>query len=184
MGYAPRVLLAGGLGFAASFLVACGGGSGLLSSDQANTLNNQLDQAANAIGSGQCSAASAELTSFSSAVANLPPSVSPTLRNNLKQGASTVQQLAARDCHQISSSTTTSTTTSTSPTSTPSTATTTTTTPTTTTTSTTTPTVTTTPTATTTTAPGTTTTTPSASGGAGLGGGSGAGRTGGNGNAQ
>ena len=32
---APRALLAGGLGFAVSFLVACGGGSGLLSAGQA-----------------------------------------------------------------------------------------------------------------------------------------------------
>ena len=49
MGYAPRALLAGGLGFAVSFLVACGGGSGLLSADQASSLNGQLDQVSSAV---------------------------------------------------------------------------------------------------------------------------------------
>ena len=49
MGSAPRALFAGGLGIAAAFLVACGGGgAGLLSSDQAGTLSNQLDQLASA----------------------------------------------------------------------------------------------------------------------------------------
>ena len=39
MRYVPRALLAGGLGFAVSCLAACGGGSGLLSGQQANSLN-------------------------------------------------------------------------------------------------------------------------------------------------
>ena len=78
MGFAPRALLAGGLGFAVAFLAACGGGSGLLSAGQANDLNNSLDQLSNAVGSGQCGAAADAVTTFSNAVVNLPPSVSST----------------------------------------------------------------------------------------------------------
>jgi hypothetical protein len=185
MGYAPRAMLAGGLGFALSFLVACGGGSGLLSADQANTLNSQLDQIANAVNSGQCNAAADAVTTFSNSIVNLPPSVSATLTRNLQQGASTVQQLAAQDCQHTTSSTTSSTSTSTTSTSTPSTTTSSSTTPTSTSTSS--STSTTTSTATTPTSSGTTSTT-SGSGGAGLGGGgtggSGGSGTGGNGNPQ
>ncbi len=121
---APRALLAGGLGFAMSFIVACGGGSGLLSSDQANTLNRQLDTVSSALSSGQCTAAAGAASDFGNAVANLPASVSPKLTSNLSQGAQTLQQLAARDCHQQTSSTATntvSTNTTTTHTSTPST---------------------------------------------------------------
>jgi len=42
MGNGSRAFLAGGLGFAVSFLVACGGGNGLLTSGQAGNLNSQL----------------------------------------------------------------------------------------------------------------------------------------------
>jgi hypothetical protein len=185
MGYAPRVLLAGGLGFALAFLVACGGGSGLLSSDQANGLNSELDQLANAINSGQCGAAADAVSTFSNLVVGLPASVSPTLTNNLKQGATTVQQLAARDCHNTTSSTTSSTSSSTTSSSTPTTTSSSTTTPSTT--SSTTSSSTTTSSATTPTTSGTTSTT-SGSGGAGLGGGgtggSGGSGTGGSGNPQ
>jgi hypothetical protein len=161
MGYAPRALLAGGLGFAVSFLVACGGGSGLLSTNQADTLNSQLDQVASAVSAGQCGAAANALTTFSNAVINLPPSVSGTLTRNLEQGASTVAQLAAKDCQNTTTSTTSSSTSTSTSTSTT--------------------------TATTQTGSGTTNTT-SASGGAALGGGgtggSGGSGTGGNGNGQ
>jgi hypothetical protein len=182
MGFAPRALLAGGLGFAAALLAACGGSSGLLSGSQANNLNASLDQLSNAVDAGQCGAAANAVTTFSNAVVDLPPSVSATLTHNLEQGASTVAQLAAKDC-QTASSTTSSTTTSssTTTTSTPTSTSTTTSTPTTTTS---TPTTTTSTTATTQTGSGTTST-DSGSGGAGLGGsgggGSGGGGTGGSG---
>src|SRR5947207_2056942 len=123
MGSAPRAFLAGGLGFAVSFLVACGGGSGLLSSDQASNLNGQLDQVSSALGAGQCAAAANAATGFQNAIDDLPASVNGTLVNNLKQGASTVADLSSKDCRSHTTSTTTSTTTSsttsTSPTSTP-----------------------------------------------------------------
>ncbi len=113
MRYLLRALLAGSLGLAAALLVACGGGSGLLSSDQANGLNAKLDQVSSAVSSGQCDTATNAAQDFVTSVSNLPSSVNRTLVNNLKQGASTVAVLAARDC-QTTSTTTTSSSTSTS----------------------------------------------------------------------
>jgi hypothetical protein len=169
-----RAILAGGLGFAVALLVAaCGGGSGLLSSDQASSLNGQLDQVSSAVNAGNCGAASSAAASLTNAVSNLPPSVNTTLRNNLDQGASTVSQLAQRDCrHTTSTTTSTSTTSSTSTTAT---------TPKTTTTQTSTSNTHTAPPPTTSTSGGTppgpgTTSTSSGSGGAGLGGGNGNGQ--------
>ena len=85
MGSAPRALFAGGLGIAAAFLVACGGGgAGLLSSDQAGTLSNQLDQLASAVDTGHCGAAASAVASLNNAIDNLPSSVNPALAANLK----------------------------------------------------------------------------------------------------
>lgn len=164
MRYAPRAILAAVLGFAASFVVACGGGSGLLSGDQSDALSGQADQVSAAVQSGNCGAAVSASAVLNGQVQTLPVTINPTLRRNLSQGASTIAELARRDCRQhtaatavpktSSSTTTTSTSTSTS---------TTTTTPTTTTSTSTTSTSATTPTDTGTTS-GTT-------GGAGLGGG-------------
>lgn len=163
MRYAPRAILAGGLGFAAAFVVACGGGRGLLSGDQSIALSGQADQISSAVQSGNCAAANNASAALLSDVQTLPVTVNPTLRSNLTQGATTIAQLAARNCHQHTASTapkstTSSTSTTSSSTSTSTSTSTTTTTPTTTSTST---------TATTPTNPGTTSTT----GGAGLGGG-------------
>ncbi len=184
MRYAPRALLAGGIGFAVSCLVACGGGAGLLSGDQSSSLNSQLDSISAAVNSGNCGEASQAVAAFAQTVTNLPVTVSPTLRRNLLQGASTVGQLAQHDCStsstRLSTSTTPPKTTTTTTTTTPST-TTHTSTSTSTNTSTTAPTTTTTPPATTTTTPGTTSTT-GGTGGAGLGGGGGNGGGDGNGN--
>ena len=123
MGFAPRAFLAGGLGFAVSLLAACGGGSGLLSSNQANNLNSQLDQVSAAVKARQCAAAANAITTFSNSVIDLPPAVSPTLTRNLEQGASTVALLAAREC-QLPAATTATTTSSSSSSSTSSTTTT------------------------------------------------------------
>jgi hypothetical protein len=170
MRYAPRAILAGGLGFAASFVVACGGGSGLLSSDQSAALSSQANAVSSAVQSGNCGAAVNASSVLNNDVQTLPVTINSTLRSNLTQAAGTIAQLAQTDCRlqaptTASTPTTTSSTTTTS-TSTPTTTSTSTTTPTTTTTSTTT---TTTPsTATTPTGTGTTSTT---TGGVGIGGG-------------
>jgi Tfp pilus assembly protein PilE len=171
MRYAPRAILAGGLGFAVSCVAACGGGAGLLSGDQSIALSGQGNEINSAVQSGDCGAAVNASAALNKDVQTLPVTVNPTLRSNLSQGAATIAQLAARDCRQHQAATTTTPPTTTTATTTPPT-TTTTTTPTTTTTSTstsTTPTTTTTTTATTPTNPGTSLTT-TTSGGVGLGG--------------
>jgi len=120
MRYAPRAILAGGLGFAASFVVACGGGSGLLSGDQSNALSSQADQVVSAVQSTNCGAAVSASAVLSNQVQTLSVTINSTLRSNLSQAASTISQLAQHDCRQRStstastSSTSTSTTTSTS----------------------------------------------------------------------
>src|SRR5450755_1104884 len=117
MGYGSRAVLAGGLGFAVSFVVACGGGSGLLSSDQASTLNGQLDTVSSAVLAGDCNTAASAARALSNAVADLPSTVNTTLVQNLGQGAQTVSQLASKEC-QTTETTPTTTTTTTTPTTT------------------------------------------------------------------
>jgi hypothetical protein len=164
MRHAPRAILAAGLGFAASFVVACGGSSGLLSGDQSNALSGQADQISSAVQSGNCGAAVNASAVLNGDVQTLPVTVNATLRQNLSQGASTIAELARRDCHQHTgvtaipktSSTTTATSTSTSTSTTSTTPTTTTSTS---------------PTSTTATTPTDTGTTSTTTGGVGLGGG-------------
>jgi hypothetical protein len=174
MRYAPRAILAGGLGFAVSCVAACGGGAGLLSGDQSIALSGQGNEINSAVQSGDCGAAVNASSALNRDVQSLPVTVNPTLRSNLSQGAATIARLAARECRQHQAATTTTPPTTTTATTTPPT-TTTTTTPTTTTSTTststsTTPTTKTTTTATTPTNPGTSLTT-TTSGGVGLGGG-------------
>jgi hypothetical protein len=123
MRYAPRAILAAALGFAVSFVVACGGSSGLLSGDQSDALSGQADHVASAVQSRNCGAAVNASAVLNSDVQTLPVTVNPTLRRNLSQGASTIAELARRDCQHTtataipetsSSTTTTSTSTSTS----------------------------------------------------------------------
>lgn len=119
MRHAPRALLAGGLGFAVAFLVACGGGAGLLSGDHAATLSSQLDKISSAVDAGHCSTASSAAASLRSNVDALPRSVNAKLRRNLAQGASTVAELAQQDCRsKPKPAHTTSTATNTTPTNT------------------------------------------------------------------
>ena len=187
MRYASRAILAGALGFAAAFVVACGGSSGLLSSNDASSLNNQLDSVSSALSSKNCGDVSSATSQLADDVVNLPSSINSTLRNNLTQGVSTIAQLARRQCANVqptpttqtnTTPTTDTTTTQTHTNTTPTTPTNTNTTPTTTTNTNTTP-------ATTPTTPGTTST---GTGGAGVGQGngnsSGGSGTGGNGNPQ
>ncbi len=164
---APRAILAGGLGFAAAFLVACGGSSGLLSGNQSVDLSGQADEISAAVQAGNCGAAINASAALDRKVHTLPATVNPTLRSNLTQGASTIAQLAAKQCrHHTASTASTASTPTTSPSTT-----TTTSTSTSTSTSTTTPTTTTTTSSTSTTAttPTNTGTTSTTTGGAGLG---------------
>jgi hypothetical protein len=166
MRYAPRAILAGGLGFAVSFVVACGGGSGLLAGNQSIALSGQADQISSAVDSGNCAAALNASAALNRDVQTLPITVNPTLRSNLSQGASTIARLAGKDCRRRTAATASSpTSTSSSSTSTSK--------STSTSTSTTTPTTTTSTTSTSTTAtsPTDTGTTSTGTGGVGLGGG-------------
>src|ERR1700749_2530094 len=108
MGIGSRATLAVSLGFAVSFVVACGGGNGLLSSNEARSLNAQRDSVSSAVSAGKCDAATSAARAFSNQVAALPAKVSTTLVQNLGQGAATVGALGAKDCQSSSSSSSTS----------------------------------------------------------------------------
>jgi hypothetical protein len=97
MGFANRAIVAAGLGFAVSALVGCGGSGSLLSNSQANRLDNQLSQAADDLASYRCVRAAGDITAFRNAVDSLN-TVNATLIRNLDQGASTIQELASREC--------------------------------------------------------------------------------------
>lgn len=114
MRLAPRALLAGGLGLAASLLVACGGGAGLLSGDQANNLQAAIDSVSTAVQSGNCAAAENAAQSLQNEAANLPPTVNRSLKTNLNDGVSKLTDQAAAECHQHAVTTTSTSTTTTS----------------------------------------------------------------------
>ena len=110
MRHIVRVTLAGVLGTLTAGLVACGSsGSGLLSSDQSSQLNARLSQISSALSAGQCGQATHAAASFQNDVAQLPDSVSTTLRQNLIDGANTIAQLAPRSCTQTNTTPTTTT---------------------------------------------------------------------------
>ena len=116
MGFGSRAFLAGSLGFAAAFVVACGGSNGLLSADENSSLTSQLHSISSALGSHQCGEADSAAAQLTNAVANLPPAVTTTLVKNLGQGAGTVSQLAQRACTTSSSTSRSTSSTSTTPT--------------------------------------------------------------------
>ena len=107
MRHAPRAILAGVLGFAASFVVACGGGSGLLSGGQASGISDQLNSVSSALSNGDCTGVINATQNLSNEVSNLPSSVSPSLRANLTEGVSLTKALARRQCHTTTQQTTT-----------------------------------------------------------------------------
>jgi hypothetical protein len=113
MGIGSRAFLAGGLGFAAAFVVACGGSNDLLSGDQSSTLSSQLDAVSAAVSAGNCAAAGSAADKFTQAVGSLTSPVSSKLVQSLGDGAVKLKQLAAKDCSSSSSTTSTSTTSST-----------------------------------------------------------------------
>lgn len=155
---ALRALVAGGLGFAVSLIAACGGGSHVLSADQASALRSRLDQLQAAVNAGDCAGVVNGLNQLSAEISNVS---NATARANLTEGFDTLQRQATAECPVSTPQRTTTTRTATTATTTTQTART----PTTTTTTTqTTPTT----TATTPTNPGTTTSPGTGSGGAGL----------------
>jgi hypothetical protein len=106
MGFGTRATLAAILGFAAAFVVACGSsGNGLLSSGQSSSIAGQLTAISNAVQAGHCGRATVASGHLTNLISNLPPGVNQKLVANLGQGASTVQELAVKDCTTRSTST-------------------------------------------------------------------------------
>jgi hypothetical protein len=106
MGFGSRVSLAAVLGFAAAFAVACGSsGNGLLSSGQSSSIASQLTAISNAVQGGHCGRATVASHRLNNLITDLPSDVNQKLVTNLGQGASTVQELAAKDCTTQSTST-------------------------------------------------------------------------------
>lgn len=121
MGFGSRAFLAGGLGFAVAFVVACGSSTGLLSTAQSSRLAGDLHTVSTALAAHDCSQVQHGLTALNNDITNLPSSINSTLLNNLGQGAGTLSQLASRSCSSsstTSSTPTTTTTTTTTPTTT------------------------------------------------------------------
>ncbi len=106
MGFGSRASLAAILGFAAAFVVACGSsGNGLLSSGQSSSIAAQLTAISNAAQSGHCGRAAVASRRLTNVIVDLPADVNQKLVANLGQGASTVQELAVKDCTTQSTST-------------------------------------------------------------------------------
>jgi hypothetical protein len=95
----PRLLLTLVLGFAAAWLVACGGsGKGLLAGTSADELKSQLDTISGEVQAGQCSPARADAHDLGAKVNALPASVDRKLRSALSDGAKQLLNLAAGEC--------------------------------------------------------------------------------------
>jgi len=110
---ALRALVAGGLGFAVSLIAACGGGSRVLSADQANALSSQLTRLQAAVDRGGCTDIDNALSQLSSEISNVS---NATAKANLTEGFDTLQSQAKAECpastpRTTSTSTTTKTTT-------------------------------------------------------------------------
>ncbi len=106
MGFGSRASLAAILGFAAAFVVACGSsGNGLLSSGQSSSIADQLTAISNAVQGGHCGRATVASHRLTNLITDLPSDVNQKLVANLGQGASTVQELAGKDCTTQSTST-------------------------------------------------------------------------------
>jgi hypothetical protein len=119
MRYISRALLPGVLGFAVAVLVAaCGGSSGLLSADQATSLDNQLNTVAAAIDGGRCNAANNAAQGFDNSVSNLT-GIKSQLRANLKEASSALAAQALTDCRNQQTASTPAKTTQTKTASTP-----------------------------------------------------------------
>jgi hypothetical protein len=119
MGFGSRALLAAVLGLAAAFVVACGSSAnGLLSSAQSSSIAAQLTAISNAVQAGHCGRATIASHRLTNLITDLPSGVNQKLVTNLGQGASTVQELSAKNCTASTSTPTVTVPTTTTPTST------------------------------------------------------------------
>jgi hypothetical protein len=111
MGRTLRILLPCALGLVAALLVSCGDTSHLIPGTDADAINQNVDAAAAATGSGRCGRADAAVQRAEAHVQQLPSSVDPKLRANLEQGLARLRATAATECGQNKQETTTTETT-------------------------------------------------------------------------
>lgn len=92
-------------------LTACGSSSsGLLSGQEAASLNAALHQVRTALDGHDCTTAQSEAAALKSRIAQLPSSVNGTVRASLEHGATTVERLVSSDCPQTPTTAATQTT--------------------------------------------------------------------------
>ena len=98
------------LGVAAALAVGCADRSHLIPPDRAAGLKGVLEQARQAVDSGNCSAAAAAVRQARTQAATLPSSVDSRLRRRIRQGIENVAATFPRDCAANQKPTTTETT--------------------------------------------------------------------------
>lgn len=97
-----KAIVIGVLGCAAALLIACGDRNGLLPGDQASGLNSALDGVAVACSSGRVAAAQDAARQFQQRVDALSAqTVDRRLIRDLKEGASTLEQLVPGTCEKV-----------------------------------------------------------------------------------
>ena len=107
-----HLLVALCLGLLASVAVACGQDrEGLITSNRAADLQDDLDAIDRFVASGQCDAVRDRLRSLSAEVGDLPGTVDRDLRRRLREGVETLETQAPEECRQGSETTTTTETT-------------------------------------------------------------------------
>lgn len=92
---ALRALLAGGLGFAASLIVAACGGSAVLSADQAGAISAQLTRLQTSVNGGDCTGVVSSLDQLAGQISNVS---NATAKNNLAEGYNTLERQATAKC--------------------------------------------------------------------------------------
>jgi hypothetical protein len=104
-----RILLPCVLGLAAALLVACGDTSGLIPSDDASQINQNIDAAAEASSDGRCSRSQSAVNRALAHVDQLPSSVDARLKARLVEGLRKLEAEAAVECVENKPEKTTST---------------------------------------------------------------------------
>jgi hypothetical protein len=92
-------MLALALGAACAILVACGGdGKGLIGSNDADAMQQQLDQIESSVRRGECGGLPNELTDLQQQVNGLPNRVDAALRQRLQEGVQNLAQISPHRC--------------------------------------------------------------------------------------
>lgn len=115
-----KAIVIGALGCAAAVLIACGDTNGLLSGGSASSLDRALDGVSAACSRGMVGDAQASAEQVQREVDKLSPrEVDRRLIRQLREGASTIQQLVPETCREVTSTAETQTEVQTTPQTTP-----------------------------------------------------------------